>query len=189
MAPGGTEVGAAVEEMQRVLGPHAGLDWGVAAGTLEWPCSKTAAHVAHVLFKYAGQLAVQPRDAYLPVDLVTRPVATPGAVLSIVAASGTLLSLALDAADESTRAWHWGLSDASGFAAMGIGEVLVHTFDIAEGLDIPWRPPDEMARPVVARLLPGAPSGDAGDVLLWATGRAALAGRPAATAWVWKAAP
>lgn len=185
---GGAAVNAAVREMKRTLVPHADRDWGVKAGTVDWTCWEVAAHVAHDLLKYAGQVAAQPRDAYLPIELAIRRDATPDVVLSVVGASGTFLSLAVRAADEDTRGWHWGLSDAAGFAAMGIGEVLVHTFDIASGLGVPWRPPDGLAEAVVERLLPGAPSGKAGDVLLWATGRAPLGDRPATTTWVWKAA-
>lgn len=185
---GGAAVDAAISEMKSTLVPHADRDWEVKAGTLDWTCWEVAAHVAHDLVKYAAQVAAQPRDAYLPIELAIRRDATPDVVVSVVGAAGAFLGLAVRAADESTRGWHWGLSDAAGFAAMGIGEVLVHTFDIATSLGIPWRPPDGMAEPVVERLLPDAPSGKAGDVLLWATGRSPLGDRAAATSWVWKAA-
>ena len=33
-------------------------------------------------------------------------------------------------------AWHWGMSDAAGFAAMGVAEALVHTYDITQGLGV-----------------------------------------------------
>ena len=45
---------------------------------------------------------------------------------------------------------------------MGILEVLVHTHDIARGLDVSWVPPDELCGPVVERLFPDAPPGPAG---------------------------
>ena len=62
----------AVAEMVRVLAPHGEADWGRSAGTLDWSCRQTAAHVAHDLLAYAGQLAVRPDSAYLPFDLVVR---------------------------------------------------------------------------------------------------------------------
>jgi hypothetical protein len=54
---GAQHVEAAVGEMTRVLMPHAEADWHVQAGSLEWSCWETAAHVAHDLVAYAGQVA------------------------------------------------------------------------------------------------------------------------------------
>ena len=84
--------------------------------------------------------------------------------------------------------WHWGISDAAGFAAMGVAETLVHTHDITQGLGVGWRPPESLSQLVVDRLLPMAPQGRTSDVLLWATGRADLEGRPRVSEWVWRAA-
>ncbi len=57
---------------------------------------------------------------------------------------------------------------------MGVVETLIHTFDMVHGLNPAdqWRPPTELAAPVVARLFPHAPSGDPADVLLYCCGRA-----------------
>jgi hypothetical protein len=86
-----------------------------------------------------------------------------------------------------------GATDRSGFAALGMGELLVHTFDLASGLGSDWRPPAPLAGLVVDRLLSGAArDDDAPDdgaaLLLWATGRIELDGRPPAGDWVWRAA-
>ena len=187
--PGAADVVAALDEMTRVLGPHTGGDWDVQAGGLQWSCRETAAHVGHDLFTYAAQLTRRAEDGYLPIRLIVRPEAPPEVVLDVARASGSLLRLAVEASSEAGgRAWHYGMSDASGFAAMGMGEVLVHTFDIATGLGVDWRPPDVLAALVVERLLPEPPPGAAGDVLLWATGRTPLGDRPPASSWVWKAA-
>lgn len=67
------DIDQAVAEMVRVLGPHDSLDWQVRAGSLDWSCWKTAAHVAHDLLAYAGQVAARPTTAYLPFDLVIAP--------------------------------------------------------------------------------------------------------------------
>jgi len=72
---------------------------------------------------------------------------------------------------------------------MGVAEVLVHTYDIAQGLGIAWLPPEPLCEPVVDRLLPGSPPGRASEVLLWATGRADIPGHPRVGEWVWRAAP
>jgi len=43
------DVDQAVTEMVHALTPYESRDWQVRAGTLEWSCWTTAAHVAHDL--------------------------------------------------------------------------------------------------------------------------------------------
>jgi hypothetical protein len=187
-AMGSGDVDQAVAEMVRVLTPYVSRDWRRRAGTLQWSCWTTAAHVAHDLLAYAGQIAARPDRAYLPFDLVIRDGAPAHDVLQIVAACGRLLSDALSRAEPAARGWHWGPTDPGGFAALGVNETLVHTYDIVQGLGIDWRPPEALCAAVLARLFPDAPVGDPVDVLLWSTGRADLDGRPRVTSWVMKAA-
>ncbi|GHH81702.1 hypothetical protein GCM10018781_64890 [Kitasatospora indigofera] len=183
------DVGRAVAELLAVLGPHtAGPRWHTPAGTLEWTCRETAVHVAHDLLGYAGQLAGRPDTGYLPFDLTVPATATPAEVLQVVAACGGLLRSALATAAPGTLAWHHGPCDPAGFAAMGVAEVLLHTYDITRGLGLPWLPPAAPCAAVLARLFPGAPAGDPVQVLLWSTGRAGLDGRPRLTSWSWQAA-
>jgi len=184
----GRHVDLAVAEMLRVLGPHASRDWQVPAGTLEWTCWTTAAHVAHDLLAYAGQVAGRPQHAYLPFDLVIREDAAPGDVLEVVGACGRLLSGALDAAEPQVRGWHWGPTDPSGFAALGVNESLLHAYDICLGRGVDGLPPAPLCAAVLARLFPDAPPGDPVRVLLWCTGRGELEGQPPVTSWLSKAA-
>ncbi len=184
----GQDVEQAVAEMVRVLTPYESRDWQRPAGSLEWSCWTTAAHVAHDLLAYAGQVAAQPGSAYLPVDLVIHADAPPREVLQVVISSGRLLSGALAAAGPDARAWHWGATDPGGFAALGVTETLLHTYDITQGLGISWRPPEPLCAAALARLFPDAPAGDPVQVLLWSTGRAELDGRPRVTSWTPKAA-
>lgn len=188
MRVGGGGVEAAVAEMVVALTPHITADWSVRAGALEWSCWSTATHVAHDLLAYAGQVVAGATDGYLPYDLVTERGASPRRVLTIVEACGRLLGNAVDNAPGGPVAWHWGMSDAAGFAAMGMAEVLLHTYDIAQGLGVAWLPPDSLAQLVVARLLPDVPAGGPAEMLLWATGRGDLDGHPRVTDWVWRAA-
>ena len=125
---------------------------------------------------------------YLPFDLVIAPEAVPRQVLEVVSAFGRLLSVAVASARAGPVAWHWGMSDAAGFAAMGVAEALVHTYDITQGLGMAWLPPESLCALVVGRLLPDSPPGDASEILLWATGRADLTGRPRVGEWNWRAA-
>lgn len=75
-------------------------------------------------------MAARPPDGYLPFDLVVRPTAGPAEVLATIAACGGLLATALDAADPALRAWHFGPCDPTGFAALGVAEILLHTHDV-----------------------------------------------------------
>ncbi len=184
----GERVDEVVREMMAVLTPHDGVDWQVPAGSLGWSCWQTAAHVAHDLLAYAGQVAGRADAGYLPFDLVISPEAPPREVLGVVSACGRLLSCAVANAGDGPVAWHWGMSDAAGFAAMGVAETLVHTYDIAQGLAVAWRPPESLSRLVVDRLLPDSPPGQPTEVLLWATGRADMKGHPRVSEWVWRAA-
>ncbi|WP_306205199.1 maleylpyruvate isomerase N-terminal domain-containing protein [Actinoplanes sp. RD1] len=184
----GGHVGAAVDEMVRTLTPYVARDWTAPAGSLDWSCWTTAAHVAHDLLAYAGQLAGRPDADYLPFDLVVHADAPPEQVLRVVAACGRLLCDALATAPPTTRAWHWGPTDPTGFAALGVNEALLHTWDITQGLAVPWRPPPALCELVLARLFPHAPAVAPPEALLWCTGRAALPGRPRLTSWTLKAA-
>ncbi|MFJ3219128.1 maleylpyruvate isomerase N-terminal domain-containing protein [Kitasatospora sp. NPDC086801] len=185
-------VRSALDTALRVLAPHAeDRDWNAPAGPLEWNCRETAAHLAHDLLAYAGQLAARPTDRYLPLDLVVRPDAGPAQVLTVVTAAGHLLATALDAAPPELRAYHHGPCDPPGFAAMGVAETLLHTHDIALGLGLPWQPPADLCALVLDRLFPHAPDepdAPAAEVLLWCTGRGELNGRPRKSSWTWRAA-
>jgi uncharacterized protein (TIGR03083 family) len=182
------DLDAAVAAMLELLVPARTRDWAVRAGELEWTCRETAAHVAHDLTAYAAQVTSRAPDAYLPLDLSVRPDASPEAVLRIVAACGGLLGAALRTADPAARAWHWGPTGLSGFAALGVNETLVHTWDIAQGLGLAWTPPPDLCAGVLARLFPDAPPGDPVRALLWCTGRTALPDRPRLTDWKLRAA-
>lgn len=187
-APNGSDVLAAVDESVRRLRPHAGQDWNRPAGRLDWSCWTTAAHIAHDLLAYAGQVAGQPDAGYLPLDLMVRPGTPPGQVLDVIVACGRLLAAAVDTSDPSARAWHWGPTDPGGFAALGVEETLVHTWDIAQGLGFDGRPSTVLSAGVLDRLFPDAPAGAPADVLLWCTGRIALPDHPRRQSWVLKAA-
>jgi hypothetical protein len=130
---GSHHVEEAVAEMAAVLTPQDKVDWQVPAGSPEWSCWKTAAHVAHDLLAYAGQLAARATGGYLPFNLVIAPEAAPRELLEVVSACGRLLSGAVANAGAGPDAWHWGISDAAGFAAMGVAEALVHTLDCPAG--------------------------------------------------------
>ena len=83
------------------------------------------------------------------------------------------------------------MADTSGFLAMAIDEILVHGADAANGLGLAYDPPEHLARKIVDRLFPWAPTDtDAWTALLWANGRVRLPGHPEiAPNWGWQCAP
>jgi hypothetical protein len=190
-----SDVEAALSNLHEALTPHLDGDWAQPAGDLEWTCRETAAHIAHDLLAYAAQLAAArplgasgPLDAYLPLDLRIRPTAGPDGILRVISAAGMLLATQLRASTPGTRAWHWGPTDPSGFAALGVNEILLHTYDITRGLRADWLPPAPACAAVLARLFPDHPPAGPVQALLWCTGRTALPGHPRRTSWTLRAA-
>ncbi|MGW5646039.1 maleylpyruvate isomerase N-terminal domain-containing protein [Saccharopolyspora sp. NPDC003752] len=179
--------------------------WDRKAGSLEWDCWETVEHLSDDLFAYAVQLGPRtpPLDGEVPFAWESRRpggpanavhanrAAGPAGLLQVLEASGALLVAMVRTTPPQTRAYHvYGVSDAEGFAAMGIVETLVHTHDLAEGLGVAWTPPADLCSRVLARLFPDAPkTTDPWPTLLWATGRAELPGQPRLSTWRWDGTP
>jgi hypothetical protein len=175
---------------RRALKPAAGVDWDRSAGDLEWSCRTTLVHILAALLYYAINLATrstEPRpsgqaDSSLPVS----------ELLDALEGRAALLAEVCAAAPPGARGAHdWGMPDASGFAALGCDEMLVHTSDIAAGLGTSFDPPREVCARVLARLFPWAPPDkDSWKALRWANGRGPLGERPRLSPnWVSHPAP
>jgi hypothetical protein len=106
---------------------------------------------------------------------------------------GTILGQVIAAAGPDARGWHpFGVADRSGFAAMACDEILVHCFDIATGLGLPFAPLPVVPGAVARRIFPWTQDvvdGDDWQALLWANGRAPLRDRPPERDWLWHCAP
>jgi hypothetical protein len=180
---------ATAEAARTALAPHTDRDWHrLPAGDLEWTCWKTALHVVDDLYFYAMQVLYARADDYVCTELASDEHANPTRLIDAIVIHAELLRRVAVTADPGVRGHHvYGLSDPAGFAAMGIVETLIHTYDLVRGLnpDELWRPPDALAGPVLARLFPDAPAGEPGDVLLYCCGRAPLGDRPRQTDWTW----
>ncbi|MEV0632115.1 maleylpyruvate isomerase N-terminal domain-containing protein [Nonomuraea wenchangensis] len=170
-----------------VLRKGSGQDWSRPAQGLDWTCRQTLDHLALGLVGYAGLLIAQPDDRYITLFASLDPQAPIPGCLDGLGIAASLLTSTVRGTAAHVRAWHpWGHSDAAGFAAMGITELIVHTYDITGALGLPWAPPGNLSSAVLARLFPDAPSGHgATDTLLWCTGRIGLSGRARRGEWQW----
>jgi hypothetical protein len=184
------DVPGAARASVAALEGYTDMDWQqVPAAGLEWSCWQTALHMVDCLYFYAMQVVYGDPESYLCTELALDDSASPARLLAALGAHAELLHRIARSADPDLRAHHsYGVSDAVGFAAMGVVETLIHTFDVVRALNPadPWRPPAELAAPVIARLFPLAPGGDPTDVLLYCCGRAALGELPRQTGgWRW----
>ncbi len=187
---GGDQIQEAVGHTLALLRPAADRDWaGTKAGGLEWSCRETAEHLADCLLGYASQLAGRWTEGYAPCGLAMDGDADNAGALDVLHTAGALLTAAVRTAPAGLRAFHpapFRAADREGFAAMGVTEVLLHTYDIAEGLGLPYEPPAELCVDVLARIFPHVQPGHAPwPTLLWATGRGDLPGRAPVTEWRW----
>jgi hypothetical protein len=177
-------------------------DWDATAGPLAWTCWETVEHIADNLFFHAAQLgpATPATDRPVPFAWAQHRPGGPGLIifadraagvdglLRVVDACGAIMVAMVRTTPPTVRAYHdEGVMDAEGFAAITIGETLVHMNDVAEGLGLTWAPPTDLCDRVLARFFPDAPTDtDRWATLLWATGRGELPGRPRVTAWEWR---
>ncbi|MBL7254570.1 hypothetical protein [Paractinoplanes lichenicola] len=189
-------VGLALDTLRKV---EAG-DWQAKAGDLTWTRWETVEHMADDLFTYAAQLSpAEPsvtdhvpygwqyrREGGPGLTVFVDPTDGPRGLLRVLESSGALLAAMVATAPRDRMSFHnYGPSDPSGFAAMGVVEVLVHTNDVTA-----WDPPADLCAAALDRLFPDAPAGTAPwTALLWSTGRADLPGRPRPTAWKWDGSP
>lgn len=195
------DVTRAVELARETLAGAVELDWQVPAGTLTWTCWETVEHIADVLLAYAAQLgpARSAATTYVPfgwryhreggpgLTIWADPEEGPAGLIEVLETCGAMLAMTVDAVPADRPAFHnYGTSDASGFAAMGVVEVLLHMHDVAAGLGLKWMPPADLCAAALWRLFPEAPSGGAPwETLLEVTGR----GRTVVERWKWDGTP
>ena len=186
-----TDLLTAASVGEAALLPGLDRNWSVRAGDLEWDCRRTLDHIVDSLFLYAAYLAVRASGRIAP-PRNGDPDASPAQLLETLGVTAAILAEVARAAPPGARAFHpAGMADVSGWLGMACEEVLLHTGDIAQGLGLAFRPPDELSRRIAARIFPWAPAdGDPWAALRWAAGRAALPGRERlGPDWYWHCAP
>ena len=121
------DVRAAADASVAALAGYTDLDWQqVPAAGLEWSCWQTALHMVDCLYFYAMQVVYANPDTYLCTELALDDSASPTRLLDALSSHGELLHRIAQSADPGVRAHHnYGVSDAAGFAAMGVVETLI----------------------------------------------------------------
>jgi uncharacterized protein (TIGR03083 family) len=173
------------------LRPYTSEDWSRPAGDLDWDCRDTLDHLANALTFYAGQVATRATGARRRLRAGDAD-ASPAQLLESVESASAILCHLLEGMGPADRAWHpAGMADASGFAAMGVDEVLVHTHDISLGLGRSFEYRTSVTERVVKRLFPWAPpEPDPWTTLLWCNGRIELGDSPRLESdWWWWCEP
>jgi uncharacterized protein (TIGR03083 family) len=160
------------------------LDWDRPIPDMTWSVREVVAHISEVLLWYSTDLSAGNCELST-MDLKVRPTEPPDQLVQTLTAFSTTLALVVDGVPPGQRGWHPdGLADATGFAAMGCDEILVHTYDAARGLGLEFEPFEVFSQPVLSRLFPWAPKDvDPWEGLLWANGRVELPDRPRQTHW------
>jgi uncharacterized protein (TIGR03083 family) len=178
-------VGEVVGEVDTVLAAVPPDGWGRPAAYGDWTCWRTAEHVAGVLAHYAGQVVGRPRDHAVAFGFDTGRAGSAAELREVVQVAGGLLAAAVRVADPEAVAWHpHGMLRPAGFAAVGSAEALVHTYDIAAALGLPWIPAEDLTRLILDAVFPAAGPGPTADLLLRQTGRASAV----PTSWTYTAA-
>ena len=177
-----------LDQILTTLGQFDNDAWEAPAQGLSWSCRGTAAHLVDGLATYALQLAGEspPQRGYVELlkpppwqqnsprmALWPDPRSGTAGIVSCLDATGGLLGAVVQSAPPERRGWHpYGISDASGFAAMGIIEASAHTHDICSAHGVQFCAEDRAVSRALNRLFPAAiRSGNAWQDLLAATGR------------------
>jgi uncharacterized protein (TIGR03083 family) len=174
-------------------------DWDRPAHGLDWTCRETIAHLMDDFTAYALQLSGEapPQSAYVDLEeaarvrpdgpafliLPSRERGTAGIVEALDATAGLLVAVTATVPPERLGYHPSGSSDASGFAAMGIVECVLHAFDVLTAQDQPYAADAASCAAVLDRLFPQVErTSDPWQDLLAASGRTPeTRGRP----WRW----
>lgn len=183
---------AAARLCTATLWPALAADWSVNAHGLEWSCRRTLDHLGDAFAYYAANMGAEPpQSPYGPYG--ERADASVEELLASIEPLADLVAETAGRLPAATVIPHlWGATDPEGILAMGVVELLVHSWDIGQGVGAELSEPaaSELAAGALARLFPESPAGSPPlDALLFATGRIALPDRPKLAAWRWHSAP
>jgi hypothetical protein len=186
----GQDVRATAQACSQLLRGVVDEDWCTTVPDVDWSVSQTVVHMALGSLWYAIDLSAAGVDNKAVAPEI-RADASPMELVLAFDTMAVLLGYVVDGSPASVRGYHpFGKADATGFAAMGCDEMLLHTDDVARAFGVPFVPDDVLAERTLRRLFPWAPSEtDAWETLRWANGRAPLGDRPRLARWRWHCAP
>lgn len=173
-------VDAAAAVVVAALRPGADADWSVKAGSLDWSVERTISHMTGAPAKYALYLSSR-STRYIAVSMMPSQDATRQERLAAIEGCAAALAGVAGAAPESACGFHvTGMRNAQQFVAMACNELLVHAYDVACGLGLPYEPPGELCQLVIEHCYPDQrEQRPAWPFLVWLSGR----WHPAATGW------
>jgi uncharacterized protein (TIGR03083 family) len=186
----GSDVLLAADTCGELLSLAAVEDWSRSVPSLEWTVTQTVAHAANAALWYALDMwSGEGDDAAF--DVSVKADASNVALMLSLRNAARVCAASLDAAEPAVRGFHPdGSPDPSGFAGMACDELLVHTYDAAQGLGLQFTADPDLAGRVLARLFPWHEAGsDPWATLLWANGRIDLPERINQRGWQWHPAP
>jgi len=190
----GQHVVVAADELAKVITPLLDLDWESKTPDLDWTQSQTAIHTMRACLEYSSQVVGKKMDSYQPVLIDKKEIAKPSDYPLMIQTAARNLQKVVAMADINDRAWHTaGVSDPIGFAAMGVVEVSVHTYDLALGFGVEFTPLDLPCEFAIKRLFadtvdisnPDFYKKSYGEQMLWYAGRISLADQKRREGWRW----
>ena len=152
---------------------HVDADWSVRAGSLDWEVRTTVAHIAGGITKHVTYLASR-ATRWSPLVVAPHPEADNANLVDGVRIAAAAQAFVASQTSPEARGFHaCGMDDASGFVARAVIEILVHGWDVLQGLGAGegYDPPAALCAAAVARTYPWVVSDDPWSTLLEATGR------------------
>jgi hypothetical protein len=129
-------------------------DWSAPAGTLDWSCTRTAAHTVDTVWAPALFLAARRQDGYPEWDggsFLIGDHAHPEHYVEALEAVTRILAAIVGDAEPSARAaiWRRPRVEVRGpvdFAPRGALELALHGHDVCAGLGVRFAPPPDVCR-------------------------------------------
>ena len=146
----------AADSLVAQLRPAVDNDWSTRAGALTWSVREVIDHLVDVCGFYSIHLAAR-SPKRLPVDVRPHLAASNDQRLDTLAATARLLASTVVVAEDGATGWHFtGPTDASGFAHLACNELLVHGWDAAQGLALPWQVDEDLCERTLRRTFSAA---------------------------------
>ncbi len=128
-------------------------DWSVAAGTLEWSCTRTADHAVDAVLAAACFLASRRQDRYpdMGADFTVGPDARPDQLIQALEVATRILGAVVGDAGPEVRAVIFRFpaivtAPPQDFVPRGALELILHAHDVCAGLGVEFQPETELCR-------------------------------------------